>query len=189
MCNINNKIKVFFIISAKLRIISKAIISKAMQSFRAYPALNSLGVSHSQVAWQIVRPYRHCTDEETNIVPLWSSYLFAFCPFYIIIVYTQGACLDQSVLVTSPYACHRVYSTGAQSASRGSQQQWLQVNSVSISMSINCKPRRKGWASWQQSRVKGLSSGGRQCVTAFPGLSMWFGSLKQLAEQSQFGCE
>lgn len=107
MCNINNKIKVFFIVSAKLR-----IISKAMQSFRAYPALNSLGVSHSQVAWQIVRPYRHCTDEETNIVPLWSSYLFAFCPFYIIIVYThahtQGAYLDQSVLVTSPYACHHV---------------------------------------------------------------------------------
>lgn len=189
MCNINNKIKVFFIVSAKLR-----IISKAMQSFRAYPALNSLGVSHSQVAWQIVRPYRHCTDEETNIVPLWSSYLFAFCPFYIIIVYTHTH-THTRCLSGSKCPCHFSLclspgiSTGAQSASRGSQQQWLQVNSVSISTSINGKPRRKGWASWQQIRVKGLSSGGRQCVTSFPGLRVWFGSLKQLAEQSQFGCE
>lgn len=182
-CNLKEygKIKVFFIISSKFR-----IISKAMQSFGAYPALNSLIVSQSQIAWQVFRPYRHCTDEETDTGPLWSSYLFDFCPFYIIIVYTHRhtRCISRSKC-----PCHFSLCLSPCIEHRGSQQQRLWVNSVSISMSIRYKPSRKGWASWQQIRVKGLSSRGRQSVTTVPGLSVRLGSLKHLAEQSKFGCE
>lgn len=178
MCNVKNKINIFFIISSK----PKMHISKVMRSCRAYPAVKFTGSfpPGSLTCCQTLQAEYWWGHKHWPTLIKLLVWLFPILYYNSIHTHTQDAYADQSVLVTSPHSCNhrsRVLSEEVSSSCCGFLL-FLSVYPLTVKQAV------KGSTGWQQITVKGLSCGSRHCVTSFLGSSVWFGSLNQLVRQS-----
>lgn len=170
---------------------SLGCISKAMHSFRAYPAVKfggSFSLPGRLTGCQTLQAVYWWGDKHWPTLIKLLVWLFPILYYNSIHTHTHkmhilikaSLSLLHILVTTSLAQRHRVLQEEVSSSGCG-------LILFPSACPLIVKQAERDSASWQQIKVKGLSCGGRHCVSSFLGLSVWFGSLKKLAGQSRFG--